>query len=222
MNQAPYNPLDKANLARSIESELLAKPPIPLGALGDLRGAGIYVIYYSGDFSAYSPIRADVDQGRFTRPIYVGKAIPKGGRKGGLVADSSIGTALRDRLAQHAKSINEASNLDLADFWVRHLVVDDIWIPLGENMVIETFQPVWNRALDGFGNKDPGARRVTQYRSPWDVFHPGRFANRGLADSGITIQFLAARIADYFSGREMAKLPKKLEDSLAREDQGPE
>jgi hypothetical protein len=220
MTETPYNPLEKANLARSIEIELLAKVPTKLGAVGDVRGAGIYVIYYSGGFEPYSPIRANAATEDFDRPIYVGKAIPKGGRKGGLNVDASVGVALRDRLAQHAKSVDDVSNLRIEDFWVRHLVVDDIWIPLGENMLIETFQPLWNRAIDGFGNKDPGARRVTQYRSPWDVLHPGRFANRALADSGVSAEFLVARVADYFAGRTLAKLPKKLEDQLSEADEG--
>lgn len=41
-------------------------------------------------------------------------------------------------------------------------------------MLIEQFRPIWNLAIDGFGNKDPGKRRKDQYRSPWDVLHPGR------------------------------------------------
>jgi len=57
--------------------------------------------------------------------------------------------------------------------------VEDIWIPLGENLLIAMFHPVWNRVLDGFGNHDPGERRKNQRRSPWDVLHPGRpWANK--------------------------------------------
>ena len=41
------------------------------------------------------------------------------------------------------------------------LVVDDIWIPLGENMMIEQFKPIWNLAIDGFWNKDHGNRQVS-------------------------------------------------------------
>lgn len=107
-------------------------------------------------------------------PIYVGKAIPKGGRKGGLSLDASTGRALRDRLGQHAENIRHAQNLDIAHFYYRSLVVDDVWIPLGENMLIEDFKPVWNVLIDGFGNKTPGALRITQKRSAWDVLHPGR------------------------------------------------
>ncbi|HTU09724.1 MAG TPA: Eco29kI family restriction endonuclease [Allosphingosinicella sp.] len=214
MNLPPYNPLDKVNLARSIEGELLSRRPEPLSAVDEIKGAGIYVIYYAGQFGPYGAIRCDAQNDVFHTPIYVGKAIPKGGRKGGLTKDSGRSTALRDRLKQHAASVDEAGNLELADFWVRHLVVDDIWIPLGENMLIETFQPVWNRAIDGFGNKDPGRRRANQFRSPWDILHRGRlFANK-LAESGLTTDFLTQRVADYFAGRPLKKLPRKVEEAL--------
>jgi hypothetical protein len=207
----PYNPLDKLNLARSIEVELLGRAAVPFDSLHGTRGAGVYAIYYAGNFPAYAPIASDpVDSPRRT-PIYVGKAIPKGGRKGGISEDAAAtGNALADRLRQHAASIAQASNLRLEDFSVRYLVIEDIWIPLGENMLIETFRPVWNLALDGFGNKTPGKRRETQYKSPWDVVHPGRaFANR-LAEPPAATQLFLQRIADHFAGRSLTKLPKQL------------
>lgn len=214
-----YNPLDKFNLARSIEFELLGREPSLLGAIGDRAGAGIYALYYSGPFAPYGPIRADTAKGVFDQPIYVGKAIPKGGRKGGLMADASTrGRALADRLRQHAASVQEVGNLDLADFHVRHLIVEDIWIPLGENMLIETFRPIWNRAIDGFGNKDPGRRRATQYRSPWDVLHRGRgFADK-LAEPPMPPDFLLRRVADYFAGRPLAPLPKVVAEQIAERE----
>jgi hypothetical protein len=52
--------------------------------------------------------------------------------------------------------------------------VDDIWIPLGESLLIAKFTPPWNQYLDGFGNHDPGSGRYKQQRSLWDVVHPGR------------------------------------------------
>lgn len=217
MSTRPYNPLEKENLAKSIELEILGQTPTPLAAVDEIKGAGIYVIYYSGRFAPYASIRCDVASSTFEQPIYVGKAIPKGGRKGGLSKDSGRGTALRDRLRHHATSVDEANNLELEDFWVRYLVVDDIWIPLGENMLIETFKPVWNRAIDGFGNKDPGRRRKTQIRSPWDVLHPGRSFVTKLAESPVTIEFLEERVADYFAGRPLKKLPKKVEKQIAKD-----
>ncbi|MFG1225672.1 Eco29kI family restriction endonuclease [Xanthobacter wiegelii] len=218
MTNRPYNPLDKLNIAKSIESEILDRDPAPLSAAGGILGAGVYVIYYVGDFPAYAPVSAGNAGGNLKMPIYIGKAIPKGGRKGGLTADASKGTALADRLGQHASSIDQAENLELDAFFVRHLVVDDVWIPLGENMLIETFKPVWNRAIDGFGNKDPGRRRATQFKSPWDVLHPGRQFAVKLADSTLSPEFLLTRIADYFAGRPLQRLPKAIADQTAAEE----
>jgi hypothetical protein len=138
-----------------------------LGSVDHINGAGVYVIYYVGGFAPYARISNANRHKQFGMPIYVGKAIPKGGRKGGLTKDASKGRALADRLRQHAASVDEAHNLKLVDFLVRHLVVDDFWIPLGENILIESFKPVWNRAIDGFGNKDPERRRSRRFKSPW-------------------------------------------------------
>jgi len=216
MTKAPYNPLDKLSLAKSIEFEILLRPPMKLGEVPEIKGAGIYVIYYNGAFPSYQPIVLSPDHP--TQPIYVGKAIPKGGRKGGLTKDSAKGTALRDRLRQHASSIKETSNLEIDAFSFRHLVVEDIWIPLGENALIESFKPVWNGALDGFGNKDPGKRRSKQFKSPWDVLHPGRAFTVKLAESPVEAPFLEERLADFFEGRPLKPLPKKLAKQIEEQE----
>ena len=84
-------------------------------------------------------------------------------------------------------------------------------------MLIESFKPVWNRAIDGFGNKDPGRRRKTQIRSPWDVLHPGRSFVKKLAESPLTPKLLEERISDYFGGRPLKKLPRKVEEQIAKD-----
>jgi hypothetical protein len=203
----PYNPLDKQNLGRSVAEALLTRSISSLAQVGDLAGAGVYAIYYVGAFAPYAPVAERNRNGTFDQPIYVGKAIPKGARKGGLSFDASTGKALRDRLRQHAGSISEAVNLDLADFYFRSLIVDDIWIPLGENMMIEQFQPIWNRVIDGFGNNDPGKRRATQYRSSWDVLHPGRGFAEKLATGATTGEMLNTRLAEYFAGKAVPLVP---------------
>ena len=222
----PYNPLDKINLARSIEFELLARPTQPLSDVGGIVGAGVYVIYYDGPFEPYAPTVAPARDDPNARPIYVGKAVPKGSRKGGLSANAGSGDALAKRLGNHASSVSQAQNLELADFFTRHLVVDDIWIPLGESVLIQRFKPVWNQAIDGFGNNDPGGRRANQYRSPWDVLHPGRAFAEKLGRSPLSVEFLVQRVDDYFAGRPMARLPKVLVEQQivadALEDDPPE
>jgi hypothetical protein len=202
-----YNPLDKKNLGRSVAEALLLRPVASLSQTGDLVGAGVYAIYYSGNFAPYRPVsdrnRGDV----FSQPIYVGKAVPKGARKGGLSYDATTGRSLRDRLRQHAGSIIEARNIDVGDFHFRSLVVDDIWIPLGENMMIEEFRPIWNLVIDGFGNKAPGRRRETQYRSAWDVLHPGRIFAQRLAVGVTSHQVIVARLRAFFAGQIVPLIP---------------
>jgi hypothetical protein len=168
-----YNPLDKRNLGVSVADALLAKPLGKLPPEEPFIGAGVYAIYYSGSFPAYKPVSLKSKRPREV-PIYVGKAVPAGARKGAFGLDVKTGTVLYSRLAEHAESIRQAKNLDLEDFSCRFLVVDDIWIPLGESLLIQTFSPVWNRVIDGFGNHDPGKGRHQGQRPQWDVLHPGR------------------------------------------------
>jgi len=178
-DETPYNPLDKLHLGESVADALISRPIMELPPPQQFIGAGIYAIYYAGNFVPYKPITRKNIPDRWTTPIYVGKAIPPGARKGGLGLGATSGNTLYNRLRDHADSIILAENLDIADFKVRYLVVDDIWIPLGENMLIEKYAPLWNRFIDGFGNHDPGRGRYAQKKSPWDMLHPGRpWANR--------------------------------------------
>lgn len=170
----PFNPLDKKNLAASVGEALLDSAPSPLGDIDVFKGAGIYAIYYLGKFDAYDQISDENADGRWASPIYVGKAIPSGGRKGGEQASALESRSLVGRLREHGESVRSANNLEIRDFWCRYLVVDDIWIPLGENLMIAKFAPVWNALVDGFGNHDPGKGRYSGMRSRWNVLHPGR------------------------------------------------
>lgn len=173
-NVIPFNPLDKKNLGASVAEALLARPVVPLGNVPEFTGAGIYAIYYTGPFSAYARLAEANMQNAFAAPIYVGKAVPAGARKGASVATVSMTKALCNRLREHSDSVKSVSNLDIGDFYCRFLVVDDIWIPLGESLLITKFAPVWNSLIDGFGNHDPGKGRYNGMRPRWDVLHPGR------------------------------------------------
>lgn len=170
----PFNPLDKRNLGKSVAKALVEQKPKPLAHLRAFLGAGIYAIYYTGKFKPYSSI-SSLNQGDYpAAPIYVGKAIPLGGRKGVVLSDASKSKALFNRLREHTETILAVSNLEIDDFVCRHLVVDDIWIPLGESLLITQFSPLWNSLIDGFGNHDPGSGRYKGLRPRWDVLHPGR------------------------------------------------
>lgn len=170
----PFNPLDKKNLGAAVAEAMLASSVHPLGSLPDFKGAGIYAIYYSGKHPAYAELAKRNKHPNFTAPIYVGKAVPSGARKGGGAASGDVGRPLSRRLQEHAESIRAVSSLSIDDFQCRFLVVDDIWIPLGESLLIAHYSPVWNSLIDGFGNHDPGSGRYNGMRPRWDVLHPGR------------------------------------------------
>ena len=165
-----YDPLDYANLARSVVTALLESASAALPPTEKFSGCGVYALYYTGTLPFYSHIASsDLD-----KPIYVGKAIPTGARKGSSQIDSDSSTELYRRLHDHAKSIEQAENLALVEFQARYLVVVPVWITLAERFLIEHFRPVWNTVLDGFGNHDPGSGRRAMRRPRWDIVHPGR------------------------------------------------
>jgi hypothetical protein len=168
-----FNPLDKVNLGKSVVDALLEEPARPLSNLTPFKGAGIYAIYYSGDHESYA-LLARINRNAITHPIYVGKAIPAGARKDVLGDVAAHSTALFNRLREHADSVQSVKSLDISHFACRHLVVDDIWIPLAESLLIQRYRPLWNLVVEGFGNHDPGAGRYSGQRPLWDVLHPGR------------------------------------------------
>ena len=176
MRLTPFNPLDKRNLGASVARQLLECPVEQLPPAPFL-GAGVYAIYYTGEYLPYAPYEPlathNAEPGTAV-PIYVGKAVPQGARVGGFGLDRPPGNDLSSRLREHSKTIQSVPNLDLRDFHCRYLVVDDIWIPLAENVLIEMFQPLWNTTIFGFGNHSPGSGRGGQQRSRWDVLHSGR------------------------------------------------
>ena len=145
----------------------------PLPPSQRFMGEGVYGLYYLGDFEPYQPITtANADS--LIQPIYVGKAVPPGWRttRGKVVSS----TALFGRLREHAKSI-QLVGLDPAHFHCRFMILadkeGDLIGPV-EAALIRHYRPIWNAAIDGFGNHDPGAGRYNQARSHWDILHPGR------------------------------------------------
>lgn len=172
--RVPFNPLDRVNLARSVEHALLAEPLSALPPTGPFPGAGLYALYYLGSFPAYAPIVPPA-RAPGELPIYVGRAIPRGARAGaeGLLPTTTE-PVLYKRLCEHVSSLRAVENLRVEDFRCRYLVVDDIWVPLAEALMIQHYQPVWNGAVQGFGNHDPGKGRREGARPDWDEVHPGR------------------------------------------------
>ncbi len=147
----------------------------------------------------------------------MGKAVPEGARKGGFGLDAAPGNAIYRRLREHAKSIEEAQNLQVADFCCRYLVSDDIWIPLGESLLIERFKPLWNVLIDGFGIHKPGVGRKKQVRSKWDTLHPGRELAADLPPNPKTVDELERMLNDFFEGREVPTISPK--DAVIEEEE---
>ncbi len=162
-----YDPLEYTNLARSVVGTLLDAETMPLPP-SEFDGSGVYAIYYTGALDyVESGTLQDV-------PVYVGKAVPTGARKGGSESEPAANRTLHRRLRDHARSIEQAENLSVANARCRYLVVVPVWISLAERFLLNHFRPLWNTVLDGFGNHDPGRGRANSARPRWDIMHPGR------------------------------------------------
>lgn len=185
----PFNPLDRLNLASSVERALLEEPFYKFPPAGPFSGAGLYCIYYMGDYGPYAEMgaanrAAERDETTPAIPIYVGRAIPRGARAGvGGLLSTVEEPVLFHRLREHGKSLEQVEqhakttgedNLRATDFRFRFLIVEDIWVPLAEALLIGHFQPLWNQVISGFGNHDPGGGRRAGARPDWDELHPGR------------------------------------------------
>jgi Eco29kI restriction endonuclease len=199
MPEGIFDPLDYRNVAASVVSTLLARPLGPLPPAEPFIGGGVYTIYYKGAFPAYADI-----SGKDT-PIYVGKAVPAGGRKGGAasqgedlesaaIVEPNPGQVLYKRLSEHFESVKAAENLDEADFFCRYLAVTPVWIVFAEGILIRHFRPIWNVAVNGFGNHHVGTTRFGQRRSEWDEIHPGRAWAKQCKPSAKTVKEILANI----------------------------
>ena len=168
MTDKAFDPLSYDTFAAAVVRALLGTARAPLEPLKRFEGAGVYALYYQGTLPSYSLIS------KRNIPIYVGQAIPEGGRKGGRGLGQVPGEVLYRRLKDHAKSIRQARNLRVEDFSCRYLVVVPVWVSVAEEFLLKTYQPLWNHYLDGFGNHDPGSGRYDQENSLWDTLHAGR------------------------------------------------
>lgn len=168
----------KSRALRAIGDEAAAffeKTPVySLPPEATILELGVYAIYYVGKCPHYRHISA-VNQKACILPIYVGKAVPSGWRKGRTKIDSS--KSVIGRLREHKNSISHAGNLNVKDFRSRFVILKGIeadLISVVEAVLIRRYRPMWNTVIDGFGNHTPGKGRFNQARSEWDVLHPGR------------------------------------------------
>ena len=187
-----YNPLSVEELGRNAARALMDYTADPLPPSVTFAGAGVCTVHYTGNSSPYVNIDGNA-------PIYVGKADPPGRRQGRTISTNSTTNVLSRRLQEHAESIEAATNLELPDFRCRWLVLDPVWIGLTEQVLISTYQPIWNVVVDGFGNHDPGAGRRNQRRSRWDTLHTGREWAFNLQDRGETAEEIMAAIKAFLA-----------------------
>jgi len=187
VEETPFDPLDDpayegltARIGETIIDEILMNHPVrPLAALPMFQGAGLYMLYYTGEhmpFRAYEALASENRGGHFTAPIYVGKSERSATRTGATEPDGRS-DAIHNRLSKHKTSIRQAVNLDLADFYCQYLVLEDAFIRLGEHCLIRRYHPLWNSCVSGFGS-NAGRRRPPRRPAFHVGYRPSR-AQRG-------------------------------------------
>ncbi|MDQ3411836.1 MAG: Eco29kI family restriction endonuclease [Chloroflexota bacterium] len=189
-----YNPADLANLVRYCVQELMTRQPYSLDLPGPFNGAGIYALFYDGDFAPYQhPFIRSPDA---SRPIYVGRA---------RLTKSSGLRPLYIRLRDHADSIRDSENLNLLDFRCRFLILHPLWVSTIEDLLIEHYESLWNTVITGFGVHDPGGKRHTGKLPIWDALHPGRPHQRQMIARGAEVPDsvrVAGLVEDYARTRQ--------------------
>lgn len=152
-------------------------PVHALPPLESFLGTGVYALYYTGRNPIYKKY-ADLNRLFYGYPIYVGKAVPKGWRQSRVTdATGTQSRELYSRLKEHSRSIEAGKDLATEDFSCRFVIFEQEtsdMISTIEAALIKLNMPLWNTALDGFGNHDPGKGRYEQAKSDWDVIHSGR------------------------------------------------
>jgi len=191
-----FDPTAPKVVGRLVAETLLLQPRRSLSDMADARfyGAGVYAIYYRGDFDAYKPLSGK------EHPLYVGKADPAELHASG---PREQGERLSTRLRDHARSIRGTTNLKIEDFDCRYLVVRSAWVETAEDNLIEHFKPVWNKEMRvcyGFGKHGDDPETRGNKRSPWDTLHPGRewAARKGNAPSAKSVEEIKMNIQNHF------------------------
>ena len=175
---------------------------LPLPPSEPFAGAGVYAIYCIARKGLYKTYGEKINRTSYDVPIYVGKAVPAGWRQNRVV-DEIAGNVLYNRLRQHAESIREAKGLLLCDFVCRFAILEGEtanMIAALESAIIAEHTPLWNSVIDGFGNHDPGKKRVTGKRPQWDCLHPGRTWALRMTGEEFPVAELRRRVTDYLMG----------------------
>lgn len=186
---------------RSILDEAVAffqnTPLHPLPPANRFIGAGVYGLYYRGDFEPYAPL-VSINHESASRPIYIGKAVPRGWRTGRVQEGEDAD--LLGRLREHARSIREVANLEITDFQCRFMILKGAETDLvgpTEGELIRRLAPLWNGPLPGFGLHDVGKERINQIRTLWDTLHPGRGWTRKLTGQTPSMEVVLEAVDAY-------------------------
>jgi Eco29kI restriction endonuclease len=185
-----FNPFPKA-IAKLLIKEFEKRPLLSLPPESTQVICGVYGLYYFGNNKAYRNLTL-----KDTTPIYVGKAVAPGGRKGGGDASKAKGNFVIKRLKEHSISILGTKTLSLKDFKCRWLSVEPNFVGSAESILIDHYKPIWNRLIPGFGIHTPGSGRAKQACSDWDSLHPGRKFAIGLP-KGNSTEALMERIKQF-------------------------
>ena len=177
-------------------------PVLSLPLKSSFKGAGVYAIYCIAKTGLYKTFGERINRTSYSVPIYVGKAVPSGWRQSRIL-DDAAGSALYSRLRQHSESIKNGKGLNLSDFVCRFAILEGDtanMIAALEAAIIAEHSPLWNSVIDGFGNHDPGKRRVTGKRPQWDCLHPGRPWAMRMSGEEFSVPELRRRVTDYLMG----------------------
>jgi len=193
--EAVFDPGNPRTIGFFIALALTAQTRHPLIDLQDFYGAGVYAIYYRGDFSLYTPISGT------ETPIYIGKCISS--RENARIPKDQ-GNQLSKRLGEHRKNIIRAEEtLEINDFDYRALVVQSGWEAGAEDYLIRLFKPIWNKEtkiIYGIGKHGDSASTRSNKRSPWDTLHEGRdWAGAKELTDKKSIQQIEAELKIHFS-----------------------
>ncbi len=174
--------------------------PVYSYPLPKFDGPGVYAIYAITRTGVYKHFGA-VNRTDYCLPIYVGKAVPPGWRKGRLQASGT--GALCNRLNEHRRGIASCKRLGVKDFHCRFAIMEDEasdLISALESALIRKYNPLWNTVVDGFGNHTPGEGRWDQAKSDWDVIHPGRTWAEKCRGKATSERAVLSRVKEYMDG----------------------
>ncbi|CAB1129413.1 conserved protein of unknown function [Candidatus Hydrogenisulfobacillus filiaventi] len=195
-----FDPTDPRTAGTMAALLLVAQPRYALEGLPAFYGAGVYALYYTGAFPAYAPISGT------DHPIYIGKADPV---DPSAKLPEAQGTALYQRLREHAESIGmAATTLRLADFECRFLITQSGFQKAAEDSLIRFFRPIWNSETQicfGLGKHGDSAKTRRNKRSPWDTMHPGRPWATSIATDQKPPELIERQISEHFLSNPIYK-----------------